>query len=490
MTLKMIILKRTVVFLTVITLITSCDYDDSTALNTIDTTSNNGQVTAFLTTPDQNSLVQELPDKFEFSTEVRSDLVITIDENDIRQEVEGFGAALTGSSAFLLNNNQEALNTLFAQDQLNLSYLRLTVGSSDFTKIGNYSYNETGGAPDPTLSLFSLEQDMIDDNPIIPVAQQILGIDSEIKFMSSPWSAPAWMKSNNSLENGFLLASNYSVYARYWEMYLEGYKNAGIEIDAITPQNEPLFATDDYPTMFMSAQMQATFIGQHLGPRLAANTSISPKIISYDHNFFVGEDPDYPTTVLSNPLAAQYTNAVAYHAYGGQPSDIDAFRDVYPDAEIYFTEQSGIRTGNTTFGGELNFFLKNVFIGTLRRGAKAILLWNLALDENSGPTNGGCDICTGVIEVSSSGAIRKNPEFYILSHFSKFVQPGAVVINSTQVEGQLLNVAFKNPDGSKVLVLYNDSGLSGQDIRVDIEMNGQRFNYAVPNGSLTTFTWD
>lgn len=465
----------------------SCQYDDSTGLDTIDLNRPNGEVTAYLSTPNETSLVAELPNKFQFGSEQKSEIVISINEDDVQQEIEGFGAALTGSSAFLLNNNQEALNMLFAEDQLNISYIRLTVGASDFTNIGNYSYSES---EDPALDNFTLEKDFLAENPIIPTTQQILTIDGSIRILSSPWSAPAWMKNNNSMESGFLLESNYDAFARYWEKYLEGYKAEGIEIDAITPQNEPLNANPESPTMFMSAEMQADFIGNHLGPTLTANPNVSPKIIGYDHNFFVGEDPDYPATLLSDASAAQFVNAIGYHAYGGQPSDIDPFREQFPDAEIYFTEQSGVLFDNSSFGGELNFFMRNVFIGMLRRGAKAILLWNLALDENRGPINGGCTTCLGVIEVTSTGQIRKNAEFYILQHFTNFVEPGAVVIGSTQTDERLLNVAFKNPDGSKVLVLYNNSGLSGQDIRVDVEMNGQRFNYAVPNGSLTTFTWD
>lgn len=454
-------------------------------------TSTNGVISVVITTEDQQVLLKELPNKIPLTSDIQEqDLTIVIDENDTKQTVEGFGAALTGSSAVLLNNNQEALQMLFGtgEEGIDLSYTRLTVGASDFNKNESFTYNDIDSGEDLELTQFSIEKDKINDNPILPVAQSILAIHPEMKFLASPWSPPGWMKSNNNLHGGSLLPAYFTVYAEYLQKYIETYKAEGISINTITVQNEPLNEKFSYPTAKMSAADQATFIADHLGPKLVS-AGLGTKIIAYDHNFTESENPNYAIDVLSDPAVKQYTNAVAYHAYNGKPADMDAVNQQLPDAEVYFTEQSGIQNDDTTFGRELDFFMKNVFFGTLRRGAKVVLLWNLALDENAGPKNGGCTNCRGVLEITSGGTIIKNVEYYMLGHFSKYIKPGAVVLGTNDLSVNLENVAFKNPDGSKVLVLY--STLDSSEIqKVNVKIGGNSFIYNLPRRALVTLIWD
>lgn len=446
-----------------------------------------GEVSVVLTTSDETSLLNELPEKLPFDNG-EGDVTITIDENQTLQTIEGFGAALTGSSAFLLHNNTEALNTLFGDAGIKLSYTRLTIGASDFNKNGSYTYNDISDLEDLDLAQFSIETDMQDNNPVIPTAKAILAINSDMGFMASPWSAPAWMKSNRSLKGGSLDPKYYGVYSDYLLKYLMAYKQEGIPIHTITVQNEPLFETSAYPTMKMNASEQVVFIGGHFGPNLEAS-DLTTSIVGYDHNFRVDEDPDFPVTLLEDPEASKYTNAIGYHAYGGTPNDISKVTTRFPDAGIYFTEQSGIQNAGTTFGGEIDFFMKNVFMGTLRRGAKAILLWNLALDENAGPQNGGCGVCRGVLTITSGGTILKNVEYYMLGHFSKYVDSGAQVIATNELPGILENVAFKNPDGSTVLVVYNSSNTEGSQ-NLQVKIGDKSFTYRLPKGALATFKWN
>ncbi len=447
-----------------------------------------GTVRVILTTADGNTRLRELDNKLPFTNTPASGATITLNEAVTLQTIEGFGGALTGSAAALLQNNTQALNALFGAEGARLSYTRLTVGASDFNKNGSYTYNDIVEAEDINLENFSISEDFTSNNPVVPVAKSIITINPNMGFLASPWTAPAWMKGNRSFNGGSLLPRYYSSYANYLVKYLEAYNAEGVGINTITVQNEPLFETNAYPTMKMSALEQAAFIGMHFGPALEA-TNLSTEIIGYDHNFREAEDPDFPITLLSNTEAAKYTNAIAYHAYAGVPGEINRVKTQFPNADIYFTEQSGIQNGGTTFGGEIDFFMKTIFMGTLRRGAKTILLWNLALDANGGPTNGGCQDCRGILTVSSNGSFVKNVDYYILAHFSKYVDKGATVIASNNLQGSLENVAFKNPDGSKVLVVYNASNAAAPQ-NFNVSLGGARFSYALPKGAVVTFKWD
>lgn len=447
-----------------------------------------GEVRVIITTPDESSKLSELPNRLAFRDENTGAITITIDESDTAQTIEGFGGALTGSSAFLLKDNTEALNDLFSEQGIRLTYTRLTVGSSDFNRNGSYTYNEIASGEDLNLEQFSVDEDFTDNNPVIPVAQNILSINSAMKFKAAPWTAPRWMKDNNSYNGGSLQSQYFGVYANYLVKYLEAYSDNGIDIDAISCQNEPLFETNAYPTMFMSAADQVDFIGNHFGPALAA-AGVNPIIIGYDHNFRESADPNYPTALLSDPLVSSFTNSIGFHAYAGQPSELDALNAAFPDVDIYFTEQSGIQNAGTTFQGEIDFFIKTIFMGTIRRGSKNILLWNLALDGNGGPQNGGCQVCRGILTVDSNGNYDKNVDYYILGHFSKYVDPGAQVIQTNALQGILENVAFKNPDGSKVLVVYNSSNQSTPQ-NLNVTIDNQNFQYFVPQGALVTFKWN
>ena len=450
-----------------------------------------GEITVIMTTEDGKSLLKEFPGKFKFTTDnLNIEQVLTIDEEIKGQVIDGFGAALTGSSAFLLNGNTEALNSLFGPEELALTALRLTIGASDFNKNESFTYNDLGegSVQDLELTGFSIEQDKTDENPIIPVTKEILKINPMIQIMSAPWSAPAWMKTSGILNGGSLNNQYFDVYADYLIKYLNAYNNEGITIDLISVQNEPLNENSNYPTMKMDAESQAELIGSHLGPKLQ-NSFPQTKIVAYDHNFTEPENPDFAIEVLTDDKVKNYTNAVGFHAYNGSPQDMMLLNEKVPDAEIYFTEQSGIQNEGTTFGSELNFFMRNVFIGPMRRGAKAVYLWNLALNENFGPTNGGCTNCRGVLQITSGGTLFKNYEYYMLGHFSKYVKPGAVVIQSNDPGDTFENIAFQNPDGSKVLILY--STLDTTDVQdIEVKVGNKKFKASLPRRALLTLLWD
>lgn len=414
--------------------------------------------------------------------------LVTVDTAITYQTIEGFGAALTGSSAYLINRKMSAgarnslLTNLFDPESgIGLSYLRLTMGASDFS-LSDFSYDDMpAGQQDPNLEHFSLSQDTLD---VVPIAKEIVDIYQDMAFMGSPWSPPAWMKTSGSMLGGKLRPDVYSVYADYFIKYIQAMDGHGIRIDAITIQNEPLYFTATYPCMEMQAGEQSSFIKDHLGPKFQ-NAGISTKIITYDHNW---DRPDYPLTILNDPQAKQYIEGSAFHAYGGQVGAMSQVHNAHPDKGLYFTEISG-GDWATDFSDNLMWNMSNIFIGTMRNWSRNTLLWNLALDENDGPQNNGCGDCRGVVTINSgSGAVTRNVEYYSLAHFSKFVRPGAQRIN-TRMPQTLTNIeiiSFLNTDGTKVTVAANYDETAKVFV---MEQNKKFMTYTLQGKSVATIVW-
>ncbi|GAA0135084.1 hypothetical protein YSY43_19240 [Paenibacillus sp. YSY-4.3] len=446
-------------------------------------------VEVWVTTGDKSKLLSKEPDIAFGPAGGASPYTIHVDENTTYQEIDGFGAALTDSSAWLLGEvltdaaRNEVMEQLFDVNQgIGFSYIRLPMGSSDFAR-SHYTYNDTAGnAEDLPLSQFSIDHDR---QYIIPVLKQALAINPEIKIMGSPWSAPAWMKDNKSLAKGKLKLEYYDAYARYFVKFIQAYAAEGIEIDAVTIQNEPHHEADNYASMRMEAAEQAEFIKNHLGPAFAA-ANIDTKIVIWDHNW---SDPDYPIEVLNDPEAKRYIAGSAFHGYAGKVENQAQVHDLHPDKGIYFTESSGGDFA-PVFGDNLAWDVQNLIIGSTRNWAKTVLKWNLALDEDYGPRVGGCKDCRGVVTADkpSKTITSLNEEYYAFGHASKFVRPGAVRIKSNTLgSGSIENVAFKNKDGSKALLVLN-SAKSQREFTV--QWGAQSFTYTLPAGAVATFTWN
>lgn len=451
------------------------------------------KVDVWLTTADQKNLLTPQESlAFETNPEKNAS-IIQVDPTKQFQSMEGFGAAITGSSAYLINQKMSAeqrdllLNDLFTREGINVSYLRHTIGASDFSVDKNgdpasYTYNDIQSGTDYGLDHFSIEKDA----DVIKLMQDVQELNKGIKVLGTPWTAPAWMKYEQQL-NGWYLNYNdtrvYASYAAYFVKYVEAYKDLGIPIDALTIQNEPEFTSSSYPSMSMNAKEQAMFIKEYLGPAFSAN-NISTKIIAFDHNW--SEGIDYANTVLGDEDASAYTDGTAYHCYEGNPAVMSEVHDTFPDKNIYFTECSG-GEWSTNFGNNLSWLMSNVMIGASRNWAKTVLLWNMALDENGGPTNGGCENCRGVVTIDSKdGTVAKNEEYYVIGHASKFVDPGAVRIESTNDKGTIETVAFKNPDESIALIAANTSET---EKTFQVTWNEQAFTYTMPSNSAATFKW-
>jgi glucosylceramidase len=436
----------------------------------------------WLTQPDQSVLFRKQAASLVWSASgTTSTNTIEADTTQTYQTIDGFGYTLTGGSATLINSlapatRQELLNELFRTDStfIGVSYLRISIGASDLSST-TFTYDDVPtGQTDVTLAQFSIDKEKQD---LIPVLKAILTINPSIKILGSPWSAPVWMKSNGAFVGGSLKPEYYPVYAQYFVKYIQAMKAEGITIDAITPQNEPLHGGNN-PSMVMQPAEQADFIKNHLGPEFRA-ANITTKIIVYDHN---ADRPDYPLTILNDAAAKQYVDGSAFHLYGGTISALFQVHDAHPDRNIYFTEQWTGGPGN--FGGDLKWHVQNLIIGATRNWSRNVLEWNLAADPAYQPhTPGGCTSCMGALTISNG--YSRNVSYYIIAHAAKFVRPGSVRIASTQT-ATLATVAFKNPEGKKVMIVLN----TGANAEVfNIKFNGKTVTTSLNSGAVGTFIW-
>lgn len=435
----------------------------------------------YLTTPDKTNLLNKTSVGI-FPLTTNDNFSINVSENTSYQDMDGFGYTLTGGSALLLNNmsssaRAEILQELFGNGDADIavSYLRVSIGSSDLDP-DTFSYNDLPtGQTDENLDNFSLNPDMAN---LIPVLTEILEINPNIKILGSPWSAPTWMKNNNSTVGGELLPQYYDTYANYFVKYIQGMADEGITIDAITIQNEPENPFNN-PSMVMNAEQQKIFIRDHLGPLFAAE-NINTKIILFDHNL---DNPNYPISILNDDVANSYVDGSAFHLYAGQINNMSLVRDAHPDKNLYFTEQWIQAPGD--FNSDMRWHIRELMVGAPRNWSRNVLQWNLAADPNSNPhTDGGCTECLGAITIDGN-TVTRNPAYYIVGHSSKFIPPGSLRIESNY-SSEFPNVAYKTPDDKIVVLVLNNSDVQNT---LNINMQREPVTVTLPAGAVATLIW-
>jgi glucosylceramidase len=441
-------------------------------------------VSLWLTNPDRSALFQLQAPPIPITNAPATNQVIDVDSKKTYQTIDGFGFALTGGSAQLIQHMDPAkraalLQELFADDGNNIgvSYLRLSVGSSDMND-HVFSYDDLPeGQTDTSMAKFSLDPDKAD---VIPVLKQILAIDPKIKILASPWSAPLWMKTTGVARGGVLKPEYFSAYADYFVKYIQGMKAEGITIDTLTIQNEPLNEKNT-PSMLMLETEQHDFIKDDLGPAFK-KAGIKTKIVLYDHNL---DHPLYPLSILRDPATAKYIDGTGFHLYGGTVDAMTEVHNAFPNKNLYFTEQSVTdHTGSDAIN--VSKPVARVMIGVSRNWSKNILLWNLAADPQNGPhtNDGGCSGCRGAITIDGS-TVTRLVAYYTMAHASKFVRPGSIRIDSNNLD-PLPNVAFKTPDGKEVLIVSN---ISDSAQKFDVRSGTRVFTTSLNAGSVGTYVW-
>lgn len=436
----------------------------------------------WLTHADQSKLFEKQAETFTFSPQSSTLPTIFVDEKQKFQSMDGFGFTLTGGSATLLwqmdaDKRKVLLKELFAFDGKNIgiSYLRVSIGASDLSD-HVFTYNDLPtGQTDEKIQKFDLTEEQ---KALIPVLREILAINPAIKILGSPWTPPVWMKTNGNSKGGSLLPKYYDAYALYLVKYIQSMKKEGVNIDAITIQNEPLHPGNN-PSLLMQPEEQGAFIKQSLG-KAFKSAKITTKIWLYDHN---ADRPDYPIAILNDPEVRQYVDGSAFHLYGGSVESIRQVHEAHPDKNLYFTEQWIGAPGN--FAGDLAWHTKTLIIGAPRNWCKTVLEWNLAADPQQNPhTEGGCTECLGALTIDKN-EIKRNPAYYIVAHASKFVRPNAQRIASNTTMG-LQNIAFKTAEGRIVLIVLNESNKPSTFM---ISHQNKKIQQTLPAGTVATYVW-
>ena len=443
-------------------------------------------VTAYLTTADRKSLLANIEAK-PLDGDYDVDATLSVDSSTRYQSMEGFGPAITGSSAYnLLQLSDEHRNRILRDafhptEGLGYNYIRVSIGCSDF------SLQEYTWCDQPGLEFFEVHDD--DRNYLFPVLREILSINPDVKIIAAPWTAPLWMKIDRYSDEpytkwagGRLNPEYYDEYAQYLVMWVEEMELNGFEIESITPQNEPLHDGNSAST-YMTWEHQRNFIKYHLGPAFE-RAGLDTKIWIYDHNFDV---TDFVKNIYADKEASRYVEGSAWHAYGGSSSALSQIHSADPSKSIYFTEQS-IGTWCPDFGDNLLWHIREVGIGTMNNYCRAIVLWNFMLDNNRGPNRpGGCTTCYGFVDCDASydyNRLTYRSHWYAIGHLSKVIQRNAVRVKSSS--SGVLASTFENGDGSLSAVVLNDSNEAKS---LMVESPKGRFRVDMPARSVVSLLW-
>ncbi|HEY6499898.1 MAG TPA: ricin-type beta-trefoil lectin domain protein [Streptosporangiaceae bacterium] len=458
----------------------------------------NEPVNVWLTTTSGSSgrtvtrgLQQQTPVAFA-SGHAGSGQVITVDERTKYQQFTGGGASMTDTAGYLLGSSgaissstqASVMSALFSPTSgIGLDFLRNPMGASDLAR-SNYSYDDMpAGQTDPSLAHFSISHDLTDILPLTKDAEQL---NPNLKLMVVPWSAPAWMKDNDSFTGqGDLESQYYAAYAQYFVKTIQAYQAQGVHVDYVSAQNEPGCCSGaNYPTMAWNGSGLDYFTANDLLPAFHA-AGLSTKVLALDWNWSnyadYGATEVNDATVRNDPLFG----GVAWHGYDeGSAAEQSTVHNEYPGIGTFDTEHSG----GTWIANQQQEDMQNI-IDYTRNWGQSVVKWSLAVDQNDGPHNGGCGTCTGLITVhngdSQSGQVTYTVEYYDMGQLTKFVKPGAYRIAST-ASSSVPNVAWQNPDGSKALVAYNQTGASQP---ITVNWGGESFTYTLPAQTTATFTW-
>ncbi len=409
---------------------------------------------------------------------------IVLDPATTKQEILGFGAAMTDASCYLLSrlsdtDRKAVMHDLFAPQEMALNVCRTCIGASDYSRT-MYSFDESP-EPDPELKKFSIDHDK---EYILPMLREARKENPELFLFSSPWSPPGWMKPNNSMLGGAMRKTSFGPYALYFQRFLEGYKAEGVAIDAVTVQNETDAEQEGkMPACLWAQEAEMEFVAKYLGPTLR-KAGLNTTIWVLDHNYSLwGRALDE----LSDPAPYEYIDGIAWHGYVGDPSAMTKVHDAFPAKSAYWTEggpdiaQPDYQTDWTNWAGQFN--------GILNNWARSITGWNVALDEKGNP-NIGPFSCGGVITIENgSQKITRSGQYWAFAHYSRHVKRGAKVIStsgaSESAKGSPSYVAFRNPDGGYALVVANP----GAERSVKVQVGGNCLEFKAPADSVHTLEW-
>ncbi|WP_394696272.1 glycoside hydrolase family 30 beta sandwich domain-containing protein [Pseudoxanthomonas japonensis] len=385
---------------------------------------------------------------------------IFVDPSKQHQALLGIGGAITDSSAEVYatlspEKRAEFMRAYYdKQDGIGYSILRTTIHSSDFSS-ASYTYIEEG---DKDLATFSIEHDRTARIPMIK--QAIAAAGGALPLYASPWSAPAFMKTNqHMLKGGALLPEYRDAWANYYVKFIQAYEKEGIPIWGITVQNEPM-ATQTWESMLYTAEEERDFLKLHLGPTMHAAGYADKKIIVWDHN---RDMMLYRAQViLGDPEAAKYAWGLGFHWYetwaGFDPMfrNVAAVTEAFPDKPVLLTEAAVEKFDPARYQHWPNAERYGTsMINDFNNGAVGWTDWNMLLDEKGGPNHVG-NYCFAPLHADTrTGELIYTPSYYYIGHFSKFIRPEARRVSTASSRSTLLATAFVNPDGRLATVVMN-----------------------------------
>ena len=413
---------------------------------------------------------------------------IVLDPSTMKQEILGFGGAMTDATCWLLSQLTEsereaAMHDLFAPGEMAFNVCRTCIGASDSSR-NAYTFDESS-EPDPELKKFSIEHDR---SYILPMLRQARQANPELFLFSSPWTPPGWMKTGGSMLGGSMRKHWYAPYAQYFLRFLQGYKADGVAIDAVTVQNEVDADQDGHmPACLWGQEYEIEFVKDHLGPALR-KSGLPTKIWVLDHNYnlwgrAIGE--------LSDPAAYEFIDGIAWHGYVGDATAMTRVHDAFPAKNAYWTE-GGPFIDAPDYQTDWAKWAET-FNGILNNWARSITAWNIALDEKGNP-NIGPFSCGGVITIENgTHKITKSGQYWAFAHYSKHVKRGAKVfatdgVGEPPAQGDatpLTYAGIRNPDGSFVVTLAN----RGEERRVQLVLGSNALEIDLPADSVHTLEW-
>ena len=406
---------------------------------------------------------------------------IKLNKNKIRQEIMGFGGAFTEAAAsiyYKLDNEkkEEIIQAYFGTNGNGYTMGRTHINSCDFS-LGNYTYCDTSG--DMELQDFSISRDR---KMLIPFIKDAIGkTETPIQIMASPWSPPAWMKTNGQMNHGGKLKEEFrDTWAIYYCKYINAYEKEGIPIWGISVQNEPA-AKQTWDSCIYTAEEERDFIRNYLGPALKSKNLLDKKLIILDHNRDIMVER--ARTVLNDPEAAKYVWGTGFHWYNGDHFDaVQQVHDEFPDKELIFTEgcqENGPHIGSWDLGERY----ATSIINDLNRWTSAWIDWNLILDENGGPNHVGNYCSAPIIVDTSTQEILYQSSYYYLGHFSRFIKRGDRIIECENKTENLLALASINDSGIATTIVMNKNN-SHENCTY---MNGNVvLNLCIPSRSIVT----
>ncbi len=460
-----------------------------------------GDVTLYVTTNNRTFDFKKIAVDFS-KRDNMSPTTLKLEPKTRYQTMDGFGAAVTGSTAFNLKRMTQENRTRFLKETfshtegMGQSYIRIPIGCSDFS-LSEYTCCDTPGIENFALTSEETEY-------VIPILKEILAVNPDVKIMGSPWTCPRWMKVDNltdlkpfnSWTSGQLNPVYYDDYAEYFVKWIQAFEAEGIKIHSVTPQNEPLNRGNS-ASLYMTWQEQRNFVKNALGPKIT-KAGLKTKIYIFDHNYnYDSNKPEnadqgqYPLKIYEDEEAARFITGAAYHNYGGNKDELLTIHQARPDKELLFTETS-IGTWNDGRNLEVRLIddMREVALGTVNNWCKGVIVWNLMLDTNRGPNrDGGCQTCYGAVDIDPSNYanITRNSHYYIMGHLSSVVKPGAVRIGTSGFsDAGFYHSAFENSDNTYAVVLLNSNPTSK---KITLDDGSNHFAYEVPAKSVVSYRW-